>query len=133
MSNRYLFRGKRVDNDDSIDRYIIGQLYMSNGRAWITDSVNVNLDTHYLAWFEVIPKTVGQFTGRQDDKKVLIFGGDKVVFAYGKDKILNHPNMIRKGIVVFENYQWSVKVENSVVRVPFSIIDGIEVIKSIHD
>jgi hypothetical protein len=132
MSNRFLFRGKRVDNGEWIYGFILGSIDPCQKETayrswWIHNGVSIS------EMVEVNPETVGQWTGREDDKKARIFGGDKVIFAYGASKVLKHPNMIRIGTVVFENYQWSVKIDNSEVRTPFSIIDGIEVIGNIHE
>ena len=75
MQREIKFRGKRVDNGE----FIYGYLYQSELRSWITDSRNINLETHRnIAWFQVIPETVGQYTGLNDRKKREMCEGDIV-------------------------------------------------------
>jgi hypothetical protein len=55
------FRGKRIDNG----KWVVGYLYQSEEESWITDSKNIHLSTHRnLAWWQVEPKTVGQYVGK---------------------------------------------------------------------
>jgi len=63
MNDRYLFRGKRVDNGD----FIIGWLWQNKG-YYISNA------TYDLV--EVLPDTIGQCTGHRDMNESLIFEGD---------------------------------------------------------
>jgi uncharacterized phage protein (TIGR01671 family) len=69
------FRGIRKDNGE----IITGYLYQSEKESWITDSKNIHLSTHKnIAWWQVIPETVGQYTGLKDLKGVKSFENDIV-------------------------------------------------------
>lgn len=75
MNREIKFRGKRIDNGE----WISGHLYRSELKAWITDSRNINLETHKnIAWFQVIPETVGRFFGEQDETGIDIYQYDIV-------------------------------------------------------
>ena len=73
-----LFRGKRVDNGEWITGSAINILYDFKGEKRI-----------YIGWYEVIPETVGQWTGLTDMDGNKIFDGDVVerrfnITAFGK-------------------------------------------------
>ena len=63
-----LFRGKRVDNGEWVE-----------GQLWINKSAyreTVHIVLKYGEMLEVIPETVGQYTGIDDRNGVKIFDGD---------------------------------------------------------
>ena len=66
-----LFRGKRVDNGE----WAYGCLYQRNNRYFI-------IIDKLLDHFEIIPETVGQFTGLLDNNGVKIFEGDIIQSNY---------------------------------------------------
>ncbi|OPC66354.1 hypothetical protein DSC47_10130 [Elizabethkingia miricola] len=74
MKREIIFRGKRVDNGEWVE----GSLVMvSDGESlnrYPCIVVSYNHDT--FDWYEVIPETVGQFTGLLDCKGNRIFEGD---------------------------------------------------------
>lgn len=77
MKREILFRGKRVDNG----KWVFGFIVINNdGKHYIKDTdYNVNNGKIDLIPEEVVPETVGQFTGRIDLDGNKIFEDDIVL------------------------------------------------------
>lgn len=84
-----IFRGKRVDNGEWVYGY-----YMEDGlnnHYIIEIKKNNDKDYHYgktYRYVEIIPETIGQFTGLYDKDKKPIYEGDIVKSPYLNDDSL---------------------------------------------
>lgn len=117
-----LFRGK----DKNIGKWVTGNLYQNQDQCFIMANNRNN---------EVIPETVGQYTGNTDKKRVKIFEGDIAKFKRFENTYI--------GKIVFNpetagfEFWWNVKVgaygEMATRRANMSVCDDIEIIGNIHD
>jgi hypothetical protein len=68
----YKFRGKRIDNGD----WVYGSLLIDNPQ-----SKTYIVDNEIGALVDVIPETIGQFTGLTDEYKHELYDGDIVTWG----------------------------------------------------
>lgn len=96
MENRYLFRGKRIDNGE----WIFGNLIQTDDGVYIIQNyVPQNLIKNY----EVDPSTICLCTGFQDKNGKLIFENDIVETQYGK------------AVVVWDKSEWRIKWNDDLI------------------
>ena len=116
-----LFRGKRTDNG----KWVKGYLYITHIGAHEIGSYDAEINIERFT-FDVIPETVGQFTGLTDKNGVRIFEGDIV-------SLVKHDSLIYKVVYVPCRYELvnSKGVNCFVLDIYKS--ENIEVIGNIHD
>ena len=80
MTERYLFRGKRLDNGEWVQGYYV-KLYNQHNKVThriYNGYAETDVDEWYPDCFDVDPATVVQCSGRRDKNGTLIFEGDIV-------------------------------------------------------
>ena len=91
-----LFRGKRTDNGEWIEGYYAKQsnhacfAHELKYQHFIFKDVCLDFNLGGLQEFEIIPETVGQFTGLTDKNGVKIFEGDIVTGYFNHEKIVGY-------------------------------------------
>lgn len=116
-----IFRGKRMDNG----KWVKGYLYITHIGSHEIGSYDAEINIERLT-FDVIPETVGQYTGLTDKNGVKIFEGDIV-------SLVKHDGLIYKVVYVPCRYELvnSKGVNCFVLDIYKS--ENIEVIGNIYD
>ena len=80
-----IFRGKRTDNG----KWVKGYLYITHIGSHEIGSYDAEINIERLT-FDVLPETVGQYTGLTDKNGVRIFEGDIVTGWFNHEKIVGY-------------------------------------------
>ena len=119
------YRGKRVDNGE----WAYGDRLSKNDKVYIvidfelSNDYDEGTDCYLTNWFEVIPETVGEYTGLPDMYKDEIFDGD----------ILYEPSTDNYYTVIFDEGCFYALLDDDVLIQLSEINGSAETIGSIHD
>lgn len=120
-----LFRGKTEDGKWVEGHYIVLQRKDIIKSRMYTGYAEIDVDEWFPEWSEVIPETVGQYTGLKDKNGKKIFEGDIV------------ENYAVYGLVIFEDGMFTLDKSANVNfgghKQPLCYFDAIEVTGNIHD
>ena len=111
-----LFRGKRTDNGE----WVKGYLYITHIGAHEIGSYDAEINIERFT-FDVIPETVGQYTGLTDKNGKRIFEGDIVRY---EDDI---------GYVIYNGDDARFLVDSPNMYISMDYSNEFEVIGNIHD
>jgi len=119
-----LFRGKRIDNGEWVEGYLIDQ---SEIRVYDDDKTT---GFYTEDDYEVDPATVGQFTGLVDKNENKIFEGDIVKFVDANSEPIPFSEVITS--IVWWNEFSRFTLKNTHTELSFLETDDMEVIGNIH-
>ena len=131
----YLFRGKWKDNGEWVEG--CGIIATENWVSIFTVIDDIDENSSEVNEIEVIPETVGQYTGLKDKNDTKIFEGDIVLVPY-VDPIFkcawNDTSSCERAIVKYCNGMFYVEYIESDDKFTLSAMDGyMKIIGNIYD
>ena len=121
MNREILFRGKRTDNGEWVEGYLCECHHKDTGKY--DDAIQEMFENGYIM-HEVIPETVGQYTGLTDKNGKKIFEGDIC-----KHRSNYSGNTVISVVTYTDGHFLALVCENS----GFELSEKLEVIGNVHD
>lgn len=144
MEDRYLFRGKRIDNGEWVEGNLIQSCDATDGWESIIIPVkNSNMFTKHIGhgygnlgfenWYRVNPSTICQCTGLKDENGKLIWENDIVAYldTYSTDNGQAEADCVGK--VVWDDETISFQVTNRLCAESYEVLDECSVIGNTID
>lgn len=140
--NEYLYRGKRKDNGEWVVGYFVKT---TDGGCFITSALtrtdDENLDSDI---WEVIPETVGEFTGYNDIKGIKIFQDDIIkrsadterpVFGVVKFGKYKDPNLDETALGFYVEFEHPVAglIQVTIFEADDPLLEKVEIVGNIYD
>ena len=144
MEDRYLFKGKRLDNGEWVQGNLIQSCDATDGWESIIIPVkNSNMFTKHIGhgygnlgfenWYRVNPSTICQCTGLKDKNGKLIWENDVVGFWDTYSTENGQAEMDCIGKVVWDDETISFQVTNRLSAESYGVLDECGVIGNIFD
>lgn len=125
MEDRYLFRGKRIDNGEWVQGYLYG--------IWEKRYILWGMTNDIPNMVEVDPSTICQCTGLKDRNGKLIWENDIVGFLDTYSTENGQGEMDCIGKVVWDDETISFQVTNRLSAESYEVLDECSVIGNIFD
>ena len=127
-----VFRGKRIDNGEWIEGFYVALI---DGAHYICDGLLRIAVGSVPRKYEVIPETVGQYTGMKDKRGKMIFEGDIIAGEDERCTTVYHCNTGQTTINRWteKNIKYKVEFTPSSLQLISVYASKFEVIGNIHD
>lgn len=127
MNREILFRGKRADNNKWVYGDLIQDFSYEKHNYYIGYNDCNEVGDVFYQENEVIPETIGQYTGLKDKNGKMIFDGDKVMFDYEWTK----PDEI--GVITWNKDTASFQIKGHIPSSSMKHLDRMKIIGNIYE